>query len=97
VQLGLGVDGHTASLVPGDPVLTAAGDVATTGPYQGPRRMTLTFAAINRAERIVWIVGGADKRDAVRRLLAGDQTVPAGRVASDRAVLIVDRAALGQE
>ena len=97
VQLGLGGDGHTASLVPGDPVLSAPGDVAITRPYQGQRRMTLTFAALNRADKIVWIVGGADKRDAVRRLIAGDQTVPAGRVASDRAVLIADRAALGRE
>ena len=97
VQLGLGADGHTASLVPGDAVLSATGDVAVTQVYQGQRRMTLTFAALNRARRIVWIVGGADKREAVRRLVAGDQTIPAGRIASDRAVLIADRAALGQE
>ncbi len=96
VQLGLGADGHTASLVPGDPALTAAVDVAVTGPYQGYRRMTLTFAPLNRALRIVWIVTGEGKQEAVERLIAGDRSMPAGRISTANAVLIADRAALGR-
>jgi 6-phosphogluconolactonase len=96
VQLGLGADGHTASLVPGDPVLTASADVAVTGPYQGYRRMTLTFSPLNRARRVVWIVAGEDKRDAVERLLARDPSIPAGRISPANAVLVADRAALGR-
>jgi 6-phosphogluconolactonase len=97
VQLGLGTDGHTASLVPGDAALGSSADVAVTAPYQGHRRMTLTFPALNRAGRIVWIVAGADKKDAVAKLLAGDRSIPAARVAGDRAVLIADHAALSRE
>lgn len=94
VQLGLGPDGHTASLVPGDPVLDMPDrDVAATGVYQGWRRMTLTYPIINRARRTLWIVTGADKADALRRLLDGDETIPAGRVDSSPALVVADRAA----
>lgn len=95
VQLGLGADGHTASLLPGDSALDVLdSDVALTGVYQGHRRMTLTYPAINRAGLVVWLVTGAEKREAVDRLLAGDETIPAGRVAAEEAVLVADRAAL---
>jgi len=98
VQLGLGADGHTASLVPGDPVLDVEDDdVGVTGEYRGNRRMTLTYPAINRAGLIVWIVTGAEKREAVRALLRGDPDIPAGRIRADRAVLVADRAALGED
>jgi 6-phosphogluconolactonase/glucosamine-6-phosphate isomerase/deaminase len=94
VQLGLGADGHTASLVPGDRALDIAdADVAVTAPYQGRRRMTLTFPTINRARRILWLVTGADKAHAVARLARGDPSLPAGRVAREPALLLVDRAA----
>jgi 6-phosphogluconolactonase len=95
VHLGLGPDGHTASLVPGDSVLDVTNrDVAaTTGLYQGRRRMTLTYPAINRARRILWIVTGSEKAPVLPRLLEGDESIPAGRIRRDRAQLIADRAA----
>jgi len=96
VHLGLGADGHTASLVPGDPVLDVSdADVAITGPYQGRRRMTLTYPVLNRSRGLLWLATGVEKRPMVDRLLAGDATIPAGRVATGRARLIVDRAARG--
>ena len=94
VHLGLGVDGHTASLVPGDPSLDVTdAEVALAGPYQGRRRMTLTFPAIDRARRVLWVVTGGNKAAMLERLQAGDRTIPAGRVRQDRAMLIADRAA----
>jgi 6-phosphogluconolactonase len=94
VHLGLGADGHTASLVPNDPVLEVADrDVAVTREYQGRRRMTLTYPAIDRARRILWLVTGAEKADALRRLLAGDPTIPAARVRSDEALVLTDEGA----
>ena len=95
VHLGLGVDGHTASLVPGDPSLDVTdAEVALAGPYQGHRRMTLTFPAIDRARRVLWVVTGASKAAMLKRLQAGDRTIPAGRVQQGRAILLVDRAAV---
>lgn len=97
VHLGLGPDGHTASLIPGDPVLDVTGaDVALTGVYQGRRRMTLTYPAIDRARRVLWVVTGSEKREMLRRLMEGDASIPAGRVCRDRAVVMADNAAGGQ-
>lgn len=97
VHLGLGLDGHTASLVPGDPVLEVTGvDVALTQPYQGRRRMTLTYPILNRVRRILWVVTGADKADMLLRLRDGDTTIPAGRVRRDRAQVLADPAAAGK-
>jgi len=94
VHLGMGADGHTASLVPGDPVLDVADrDVALTGVYQGRRRMTLTYPALNRARRVLWLITGQDKAAMLPRLLRGDPTIPAGRVRQDDAVVLADRAA----
>jgi 6-phosphogluconolactonase len=94
VHLGLGADGHTASLVPDDPVLDVADrDVALTAPYQGHRRMTLTYRGLARADRALWLVTGEDKREAVERLLAGDGSIPAGRVTIPEQRLVADRAA----
>ena len=94
VHLGLGPDGHTASLVQADQVLNVNGaDVATTGVYQNRRRMTLTYPIINRARRVLWLVTGKDKAEMVARLRAGDTSIPAGRVRNDRALMIADRAA----
>jgi 6-phosphogluconolactonase len=94
VHLGLGPDGHTASLVPGDPALDVINaDVTLAGPYQGRRRMTLTYPVIGRARRILWVITGADKSSVLPRLLASDASIPAGRVPQDRAILFADRAA----
>jgi 6-phosphogluconolactonase len=94
VHLGLGPDGHTASLVPGDPVLGVRdADVAMTGVYQGRRRMTLTYPAINRSRRVLWIVTGSEKVEMLKRLLEADQSIPAGHVRQDDAHLLADRAA----
>ena len=96
VQLGLGEDGHTASLFPGDLALQPVdSEVAVTGPHKGWRRMTLTFPAIDRARRILWLVTGAGKAAVLERLLAGDRTIPAGRILRRRAVLLADAAAAG--
>jgi len=97
VHLGLGPDGHTASLVPGDPVLELNDrDVATTGVYQNRRRMTLTYPALGRARRILWLVTGADKAPVLPRLLAADRSIPAGRVRQDTALLLAETAAATQ-
>jgi 6-phosphogluconolactonase len=94
VHLGLGPDGHTASLVPGDAVLDVADqDVALTGVYGGWRRMTLTFPAINRARRVLWVVTGNEKVQMLRRLIQGDLSIPAGRVCREHALLMADQAA----
>jgi 6-phosphogluconolactonase len=94
VHLGMGPDGHTASLVPGDPVLKIAdADVAVTGIYQGRPRMTLTYPIINRARRVLWLVTGGEKAGMLARLQTGDSSIPAGRVRPDNAVILADRAA----
>jgi len=95
VHLGLGPDGHTASLVPGDPVLevTDRRVALTEGAYQGHRRMTLTYRALQAARGILWLVTGEDKRDALAKLLAGDESIPAGRVENEQMVVVADAAA----
>jgi 6-phosphogluconolactonase len=96
VHLGLGPDGHTASLIPGDPVLNVTdADVALTGIYQGRRRMTLTYPIINRARCILWLVTGGEKADMLVRLRDGDRSIPAGLVRRDHAIVLADRAAAG--
>ncbi|MDQ3725627.1 MAG: 6-phosphogluconolactonase [Actinomycetota bacterium] len=95
VHLGLGPDGHTASLVPNDPVLdvTDRRVAMTTEPYQDHRRMTLTYPALNDARRIVWLVTGPDKRDPLQKLLEADPSIPAGRVRNEDMVVVADEAA----
>ena len=95
VHLGLGPDGHTASLVPGDPVLevTDRRVAMTTNQYQGHRRMTLTYRALAEARQIVWLVTGAEKRDPLRKLIAADPSIPAGRVRNESMTIVADQAA----
>jgi len=94
VHLGLGADGHTASLLPGDPVLAVDGaDVGIAGPYQGRRRLTLTYPIINRARRILWVVTGGEKAGMLARLCGRDPSIPAGLVRRERALIVADRAA----
>jgi len=94
VHLGLGPDGHTASLVPGDPVLAVTDRlVALTQPYQGRVRMTLTYPALARARQILWLVTGSDKKGPLAKLLAGDTTIPAGGVEATASLVMADAAA----
>lgn len=96
VHLGLGADGHTASLVPGDPALDVTdAEVAITGPYQGRRRLTLTCPVLDAARRVLWLATGSEKRPMLARLRAGDRSIPAGRIETARALLLADRAAVG--
>lgn len=93
-HLGLGTDGHTASLVPGDPVLDVADrEVALTGEYNGRRRMTLTFPILNRSRSILWLVTGSEKAGMLSRLRDGDMSMPAGRIAREQALVLADRSA----
>jgi len=97
VHLGLGADGHTASLIPGDPILQVEdSDVGITGIYQGRKRMTLTYPIINRARNILWIVTGAQKAPMLKRMLEADTSIPAGRVSQDNAYLLADDAAFNE-
>lgn len=91
IHLGLGPDGHTASLLPGDPALDVRdADVAVTRPYQGRQRITLTYTAIDRARCVLWVVTGSEKAPMLARLMKGDNAIPAGRVMSQRALVITD-------
>jgi 6-phosphogluconolactonase len=97
VHLGLGADGHTASLVPGDPVLDVTdADVAVTRPYHNRRRMTLTFPIINRSRRVLWLVSGREKAGALVRLRDRDPSIPASHLRQDRALILADRLAAEQ-
>ena len=94
VHLGLGPDGHTASLVPGDSVPDVSdADVASTGVYNGLRRMTLTYPILNRARRILWLVTGSEKAQMLVHLREGNRSIPAGRVRAENALVLADRAA----
>lgn len=95
IHLGLGPDGHTASLVPGDPVLEVRDRrvALTETAYQGHHRMTLTYPALNEARQIVWLITGPDKQEPLAKLLAGDASIPAGRVENDVMTVVADAAA----
>lgn len=96
IHLGLGPDGHTASLVPGDPVLEIRDrDVALTAPYQGLERMTFTYPVLERARSLLWLVTGAEKVEALRRLRAQDPSIPGGIVPGEHALVLADIAAAG--
>lgn len=90
VHLGLGADGHTASLLPGDPALEEAAAVIVSQAYQGARRLSLSAAVLSAAHERVWLVTGADKHDALARLLRGDPAIPAGRLDRRRSIVFTD-------
>ena len=96
IHLGLGDDGHTASLPPGDNVLNSKQLVDICEEFNDYRRMTLTYPVLNMASAIVWLVTGADKQPMLDRLLAGDTQIPAGRVNQAQAILVADKAAGAQ-
>ena len=94
VHLGLGADGHTASLVPDDPVLSVSDQlVAITAEYDGHRRMTLTYPALARADQLLWLVSGSDKCSALARLESRDPSIPAGRVEAAYSRIMTDQSA----
>jgi 6-phosphogluconolactonase len=94
IHLGIGPDGHTASLIPGDPVLdVTARDVSITGIYQGRRRLTLTYPAINRAGKILWLITGSEKSAMLERLISGDFSIPAGRISQGQSIILADKEA----
>lgn len=96
-HLGLGPDGHTASLIPGDPVCEVHdAEVALTGFYQNRRRMTLTYPILNRSRHVLWVVTGAEKAPMLPRLLAGDAGIPAGPIAQANATLLADSPAAAE-
>ena len=97
VLLGLGTDGHTASLVPNDPALDETTPLAVSALYQGRRRMTFTFPTIASAGRLVWLVAGAAKADALGSVIAGDRRVPAGRIRHPHSTIITDIGATAHE
>jgi 6-phosphogluconolactonase len=95
-HLGIGPDGHTASLVPNDPVLEVTDKrvAVTSGEYQGVRRMTLTYPELHRTRRLLWVITGAEKADALEKLLARDPSIPSGRVdPGGDSLILADRAA----
>jgi len=96
IHLGLGSDGHTASLIPGDPVLDVTDrNVAPAGIYQGRQRLTLTYPLINRARKILWLITGTEKREMLQRLLDKDLSIPAGRISQEHAIVLADKEATG--
>jgi 6-phosphogluconolactonase len=94
IHLGLGPDGHTASLIPGDPVLEVIDrDVATTGNYLGRKRLTLTYPLINRAGMILWLITGSEKNEMLKRLIESDLSIPAGRISQEHSLILADKEA----
>ena len=96
MHLGLGPDGHTASFVPGDPILQLVdSDIGVTGLYQGRKQMTLTYPVINRAHQILWVVTGTEKVKPLGQLLDADYSISGGRIRRDNALILADEAAIG--
>jgi len=94
IQLGMGADGHTASLIPADPVLAVDDrDVAMSEEYQGRIRMSLTWPVLDRAKELLWVIGGASKVDAVRQFLDNDPSIPATLPTQARSTVLLDVAA----
>jgi 6-phosphogluconolactonase len=95
IHLGLGEDGHTASLLPGDPARNSQRPITVTNEYQGLRRMTMTYPVINAAQHRLWIVTGSNKQPMLERLYHGDESIPAGLVERNNAIILADQSAAG--
>lgn len=94
IHLGLGGDGHTASLAPGHAVLAIEDRwVASVGAFHGEARLTLTRPTLNRAVHRLWLACGSDKQEALARWIARDPAIPAGRVGSREDPFFCDQAA----
>ena len=94
IQLGMGGDGHTASLIPGDPIVDVIDrDVAISQEYQGRLRMSFTWPVLDRAKELLWVIGGESKQDAVRLFLDSDSSIPATLPTQARATVLLDQAA----
>ncbi len=94
IQLGMGSDGHTASLIPDDPILDVDDrDVAMSEEYQGRIRMSLTWPVLDRAKELLWVIGGESKRPAVQLFLDNDPRIPATLPTQARATVLLDEAA----
>lgn len=92
IHLGMGTDGHTASLIPGDKVCDVGNQMIalTAQPYQGRQRMTMTYPLINQAENILWLITGEEKKEMLVRMLNKDPEIPAGKIKQDQAILMTD-------
>lgn len=92
IHLGIGTDGHTASLVPDDPILEVMekGVDITGNAYQGRLRMSLTYPLINQAEKILWVITGEEKAEMLNRLLHKDQSIPAGKIDQHHAIVLTE-------
>ncbi|HEX7061263.1 MAG TPA: 6-phosphogluconolactonase [Woeseiaceae bacterium] len=93
VHLGLGEDGHTASLLPGDPVAGSERTVIVSREYGGFRRMSLNYTVLSDARQRVWLVTGTAKSEMLLRAMDGDVTIPAGRIRREDTLFFADQAA----
>ena len=93
VLLGIGADGHTASLFPGDPALDVTDRPVVRVVRPDHPRLTLTYRVIDAAQAAAFLVAGADKREILARVLAGDRSLPATRVRAEETYILADEAA----
>ncbi len=97
VHLGLGDDGHTASLFPGDPLVDELGSyVGVTAVHNEARRVSLTRPVLDRARMVIWLVRGSAKVGPLGRLLHGDLSIPAGLIRPAHSVVLADTDAARQ-
>jgi 6-phosphogluconolactonase len=93
VHLGLGEDGHTASLFPGDPASESGAPVIVSREHQGFRRLSLNYPLLSGARQRLWFVTGAAKSEVLLRAMDGDVGIPAGRIRREDTLFFADQAA----